>query len=55
MAEDKMAQGKFVQSSDDITCPNCGGHNVYCIPYPKAEFGIWFFLWLFVAFGGYML
>ena len=55
MAEEKMAQGNSVQSGDDITCPNCGGHNVYCVPYPKVEFGIWFFLWLFVAFGGYML
>ena len=55
MAEEKMTQGNSVQSGDDITCPNCGGHNVYCVPYPKVEFGIWFFLWLFVAFGGYML
>ena len=55
MAEDKMAQGNFVQSSDDITCPNCGSHNVYSDQYPKVEYGIWFFLCLIVAFGGYML
>ena len=39
----------------EVTCPNCGSHNVRCIPYPKAEFGIWFVLWLIVAFGGYMI
>ena len=52
MAEEKMAQGNFVQSGDDITCPNCGSHNVYCVPYPKVELGIWFFLWLLVSFRG---
>ena len=26
-----------------------------CIPYPKVEFGIWFVLWLIVAFGGYII
>lgn len=44
-----------VRSGDDVTCPNCGSHNVRCIPYPKVEFGIWFVLWLIVAFGGYMI
>ena len=43
MAEEKMTQGNSVQSGDDITCPNCGGHNVYCVPYPKVEFASGFF------------
>ena len=55
MAEEQFTQGKTVLTGDDVTCPNCGSHNVYCVPYPKVEFGIWFFLWLIVAFGGYML
>ena len=55
MAEEKVAQGNSVKSGDDVTCPNCGSHNVHCVPYPKVEFGIWFVLWLIVAFGGYMI
>ncbi|MFR1991260.1 MAG: hypothetical protein ACLS3C_14815 [Oscillospiraceae bacterium] len=54
MAEETQ-QENAVRSGDDVTCPNCGSHNVRCIPYPKAEFGIWFVLWLIVAFGGYMI
>ena len=41
MAEETQ-QENAVRSGDDVTCPNCGSHNVRCIPYPKAEFGIWF-------------
>ena len=54
MAEETR-QETAVRSGDDVTCPNCGSHNVRCIPYPKVEFGIWFVLWLIVAFGGYMI
>ncbi len=54
MAEEKRHENT-VCSGDDVTCPNCGSHNVRCIPYPKVEFGVWFVLWLIVAFGGYML
>ena len=54
MAEETR-QENAVRSGDDVTCPNCGSHNVRCIPYPKVEFGIWFVLWLIVAFGGYMI
>ena len=43
MAEEQFTQGKTVLTGDDVTCPNCGSHNVYCVPYPKVEFGIWFF------------
>ena len=41
MAEETR-QETAVRSGDDVTCPNCGSHNVRCIPYPKVEFGIWF-------------
>ena len=54
MAEE-MRHENAVRSGDDVTCPSCGSHNVRCIPYPKAEFGIWFVLWLIVAFGGYTI
>ena len=54
MAEETR-QENAVRSGDDVTCPNCGSHNVRCIPYPKVEFGIWFVLWLIVAFGGYII
>ena len=54
MAEETR-QETAVRSGDDVTCPNCGSHNVRCIPYPKVEFGLWFVLWLIVAFGGYMI
>lgn len=54
MAEETQ-QENAVRSGDDVTCPNCGSHNVRCIPYPKVEFGAWFVLWLVVAFGGYMI
>lgn len=45
MVEEQFTQGKTVLTGDDVTCPNCGSHNVYCVPYPKVEF----------AFGAYML
>ena len=54
MAEETR-QENAVRSGDAVTCPNCGSHNVRCIPYPKVEFGIWFVLWLIIAFGGYMI
>ena len=38
MAEETR-QENAVRSGDDVTCPNCGSHNVRCIPYPKVEFG----------------
>lgn len=55
MAEEQTRHENAVRSGDTVTCPNCGSHNVRCIPYPKVEFGIWFVLWLIVAFGGYMI
>lgn len=54
MDEQQINENKTL-SGDDIACPNCGGHNVHCVPYPKVEFGTWFILWLVVAFGGYMI
>ena len=54
MDEQQINENKTL-SGDDIACPNCGSHNVRCVPYPKVEFGAWFILWLVVAFGGYMI
>ena len=54
MDEQQINENKTL-SGDDIACPNCGSHNVRCVPYPKLEFGAWFILWLVVAFGGYMI
>ena len=54
MDEQQINENK-TPSGDDIACPNCGSHNVRCVPYPKVEFGAWFILWLVVAFGGYMI
>ena len=54
MDEQQINENKTL-SGDDIACPNCGSHNVRCVPYPKMEFGAWFILWLVVAFGGYMI
>lgn len=54
MAEETR-QENVARSGDDVTCLNCGSHNVRCIPYPKVEFAIWFILWLIAAFGGYMI
>lgn len=54
MDEQQINENKTL-SGDDIACPNCGNHNVRCVPYPKVEFGAWFILWLVVAFGGYMI
>ena len=51
MAEE-MRHENAARSGDDVTCPNCGSHNVRCIPYPKVEFGVWFVLWLIVAIVG---
>lgn len=55
MAEEQVKQGNSIRSGDEVACPNCGSHNVRCIPYPKVEFDIWFILWLIVAFGGYAI
>ena len=38
--------GKIV---DDLVCPNCGGHQVRWVPYPKIEFGSMFILWLIIS------
>ncbi len=54
MDEQQINENKSL-SGDDIACPNCGSHNVRCVPYSKVEFGAWFILWLDVAFGGYMI
>ena len=54
MDEQQINENKTL-SGDDIARPNCGSHNVRCVPYPKVEFGAWFILWLIVAFGGYMI
>ena len=53
--DEQQTQESKILSGDDITCPRCGSHNVRCVPYPKAEFGAWFILWLVLAFGGYMI
>lgn len=45
MDEQQINENKTL-SDDDIACPNCGSHNVRCVPYPKVEFGAWFILWL---------
>ena len=36
MAEETR-QENAVRSGDDVTCPNCGSHNVRCIPYPYEK------------------
>ena len=38
-----------IKTSDDIVCPNCGGHQVRWVPYPKIEFGSMFILWLIIS------
>jgi len=38
-----------VKTGDDIVCPNCGGHQVRWVPYPKKEFGSMFILWLIIS------
>ncbi len=55
MEKGQVRRENSARSGDDITCPNCGSHHVRCVPYPKVEFGVWFVLWLIVAFGGYMI
>lgn len=37
------------KTGDDIVCPNCGGHQVRWVPYPKIEFGSMFILWLIIS------
>ena len=46
--DEKQINENKTPSGDDIACPNCGSHNVRCVPYPKVEFGAWFILWLVV-------
>ena len=36
MAEE-MRHENAARFGDDVTCPNCGSHNVRCIPYPKMR------------------
>lgn len=56
MAEEQSeAKEATIHTGDDLTCPNCGSHNVGWIPYPKWVLGPWFFLWLVIAFGGYLI
>lgn len=38
-----------VKTGDDLVCPNCGGHQVRWVPYPKKEFGAMFILWLILS------
>ena len=42
--EDKVS--RTVVCGDGLTCPNCNGHRVRWIPYPKKEFGSMFILWI---------
>ena len=37
------------KTGDDLVCPNCGGHQVRWVPYPKIEFGSMFILWLIIS------
>jgi hypothetical protein len=37
MDEQQINENKTL-SGDDIACPNCGSHNVRCVPYPKVEY-----------------
>ena len=36
-------------TGDDIACPNCGGHKVRWVPYPKIEFGTMFIFWIIIS------
>ena len=48
MDEQQINENKTL-SGDDIVCPNCGGHQVRWVPYPKKEFGSMFILWLIIS------
>ena len=55
MAEKQFIQSEPIQTGDDLTCPNCGSHRVWWLPYPKVEFGTGFVLWLVFSFAGYAI
>ena len=55
MAEKQFTQSEPIQTGDDLTCPNCGSHRVWWVPYPKVEFGVGFVLWLIFSFAGYAI
>ena len=37
MAEKQFTQSEPIQTGDDLTCPNCGNHRVWWLPYPKFD------------------